>query len=112
MFLLALVSDHIALEKEYVAHFLSIAGLRHPLLHAVGDIPAAKTPSGDYEFSLEQYLEVRVALLRGGLRFMTLKTEVIQISFSQAYSGRWIKQFRMSLEATKRLPLTLQITSS
>ncbi|KAF8972633.1 Mus7/MMS22 family-domain-containing protein [Flammula alnicola] len=64
VFLFALVSDSVILEKEYVALLLSIAGLRHPLLHGATCLPGRNEASGDFEFSSEQFLELRLPLLQ------------------------------------------------
>ena len=64
-FLLALISDRVALEKEYVAHFLSISSLRLPLLHGVSDLPPRKEETGDFSFSVAEFQDVRTLLLKG-----------------------------------------------
>ncbi|KJA18045.1 hypothetical protein HYPSUDRAFT_79351 [Hypholoma sublateritium FD-334 SS-4] len=62
--LLALISDRVSLEKEYVAHFLSISSLRHPLLHGVSDLPPRSKETGDFSFSPAEFQNVRTLLLK------------------------------------------------
>jgi hypothetical protein len=44
---------------------LSIDNLQHPLLYAAQCLPERSQESGDYEFTVEQFLELRLPLLRG-----------------------------------------------
>ncbi|KIM44888.1 hypothetical protein M413DRAFT_442856 [Hebeloma cylindrosporum] len=60
----ALISDSVALAKEYVAFVLSIDGLQHPLLRGATCLPARNEVSGDYEFSSDHFLELRLSLLQ------------------------------------------------
>ncbi|KAF9470652.1 hypothetical protein BDN70DRAFT_998869 [Pholiota conissans] len=62
-FMGALVSNHNTIEKEYVAQFLSVAGLQHPLLLGV-TLPARSFESGDFEFSSEEFIQVRFDYLK------------------------------------------------
>jgi hypothetical protein len=68
VFMWALVSDHVAIEKEYVAQFLSIAGLRHPLLHGA-TLPSRDETSGDYSFSSEEFMEARFLYIESKASF-------------------------------------------
>lgn len=61
--MLALVSAGEALENAYVAHFLSIGGLRHPLLQNATFLPPL-TPSGNYEFSPGDFAGIRLSLFK------------------------------------------------
>jgi len=61
----ALTSDSVALAKEYVAFVLSIDGLQHPLLRGATCLPPRNEVSGDYEFSSDNFLELRLSLLQG-----------------------------------------------
>jgi hypothetical protein len=62
--LFALTSDSVALAKEYVAFALSIDGLQHPLLRGATCLPARNEVSGDYEFSSDNFMELRLSLLQ------------------------------------------------
>ena len=44
---------------------LSIDNLQHPLLYAAQCLPERSQESGDYEFTVEQFLELRLPLWRG-----------------------------------------------
>lgn len=65
VYLYALGSDSTALEKDYVPFLLSIDNLQHPLLCNAQCLPERNQDSGDYEFTVEQFLELRLPLLRG-----------------------------------------------
>lgn len=67
VYLYALGSDSTALEKDYVPFLLSIDNLQHPLLCNAQCLPERNQESGDYEFTVEQFLELRLPLLRGAL---------------------------------------------
>ena len=64
-YLHALGSDSIVLEKDYVPFLLSVDNLQHPLLCNARCLPDRKQESGDYEFTAEQFSELRLPLLRG-----------------------------------------------
>ena len=70
--MLALVLDNVALEKQCVAHFLSVVGLRYSLFHSVENLPVIQNQAGDVEFSTEKYLEIRMILLNGKFAISTL----------------------------------------
>jgi hypothetical protein len=61
--MLALVSAGEALENAYVAHFLSVGGLQHPLLQNATFLPLV-TPSGNYEFSPTEFADIRLSLFK------------------------------------------------
>jgi hypothetical protein len=65
VYLHALGSDSTILEKEYVPFLLSIDNLQHPLLCNAECLPGRSQESGDYEFTVEQFLELRLPLLQG-----------------------------------------------
>ena len=65
VFLYALGSDSTTLEKDYIPFLLSIDNLQHPLLNAAQCLPERSHESGDYEFTVEQFLELRLPLWRG-----------------------------------------------
>ena len=65
VYLHALGSDSTILEKDYVPFLLSIDNLQHPLLYAAQCLPERSQESGDYEFTVEQFLELRLPLWRG-----------------------------------------------
>ena len=65
VYLYALGSDSTILEKDYVPFLLSIDNLQHPLLYAAQCLPERSQESGDYEFTVEQFLELRLPLWRG-----------------------------------------------
>ena len=64
-YLHALGSDSTAPAKDYVSFLLSIDNLQHPLLCNAQCLPGRNQESGDYEFTVEQFLELRLPLLRG-----------------------------------------------
>jgi len=64
-YLHALGSDSTILEKDYVPFLLSIDNLQHPILCNAQCLPERNKESGDYEFTVEQFLELRLPLLRG-----------------------------------------------
>ena len=76
VFLNALTSDYVTnregrprtniVERQYVAHMLSIDNSNHPLLSDIdGLLPPRNPESGDYEISPEVFLGLRVPLLDG-----------------------------------------------
>ena len=65
VYLHALGSDSTILEKDYVPFLLSIDNLQHPLLCNAQCLPGRSPESGDYEFTVEQFLELRLPLLQG-----------------------------------------------
>jgi hypothetical protein len=66
VFFRALVSDSVTLENEYVSWLLSIDCLRHPLFAgATTVLPPRDATLADYQFSAEQFLELRLPLIRG-----------------------------------------------
>lgn len=65
VFFCALVSDNLNLENQYVSYLLSIDCFRHPLFVAVAPcLPSRNQVSGDYEFSTQQFMELRLPLIR------------------------------------------------
>ena len=65
VYLHALGSDSTILERDYVPFLLSIDNLQHPLLYDAQCLPERNQESGDYEFTVEQSLELRLPLWRG-----------------------------------------------
>jgi len=64
VYLYALGSDSTALERDYVPFLLSVDNLQHPLLCNAQCLPERNQDCGDYEFTVEQFLELRLPLLR------------------------------------------------
>ncbi len=87
-FLSALISDRVALEKEYVAHFLSISNLRHPLLHDVSDLPPRKEETGDFSFTVAEFQDVRTLLLKGMAERPWLAAEMLNYPSSYLSQSR------------------------
>ena len=61
-YLHALVSDSTDLGKDYVPWLLSIDDLQHPLLCNTQCLPDQNQESGDYEFRVDQWLELCLPL--------------------------------------------------
>ena len=81
VYLHALGSDSTILEKDYVPFLLSIDNLQHPLLYAAQCLPERSQESGDYEFTVEQFLELRLPLLRGAYISSIMSSNLILIFF-------------------------------
>ena len=81
VYLHALGSDSTILEKDYVPFLLSIDNLQHPLLYAAQCLPDRSQESGDYEFTVEQFLELRLPLLRGAYISSIMSSNLILIFF-------------------------------
>jgi len=64
-FVLALVSNTVSLENQYISFLLSIDCLAHPLLVGVTDLPPRNAVSGDYEFTGDEFVAVRLLLIKG-----------------------------------------------
>ena len=68
VFFLALVSDSLTLENEYVSWLLSIDCLRHPLFAGATTVLGPRDDaSADYQFSADKFLELRLPLIRGNV---------------------------------------------
>lgn len=75
VFFRALVSESVSLENEYVSCLLSIDCLRHPLFAgAATKLPPRVAISADYQFSPDQFLELRLSLIRGSVNRLPSNT--------------------------------------